>query len=156
MANVIAQYKKTAVGRLYLKVKHKGQAWEDLGLVSEAIITDAFIALLVSVLEAGSAADLQSMKYHAAGSSNTAESAADTTLGLQIGARSVGTQASTGPGNYRSVGTITFAAPDTLREHGLFSQAVGGTLMDRSVFADVPVFAGSLVQFTYDLTIAGS
>lgn len=156
MANVVSSYKKTAVGRLYVQVKHKGEAWQNLGLVSEAIITDDFIALLVSVLSNGAAADLQSMKYHAAGSGNVPESPADTTLGLQIGLRAVGTQTSTGPGNYRSVGTITFSGPDTVREHGLFSQAAGGVLMDRSVFAGIAVYAGTLIQFTYDLTIAGS
>lgn len=152
----LKRYEKTAVGRLFAKVKHSGQEWEDLGLISEAVITNAFIALLISVLQNGAAADLQSMKFHAAGTDGTAESAAQVVLGAQVGSRVVGSQTSTGAGNYRSVASVTFAAPGNIQEHGLFSQAIGGVLMDRSVFAAIPVAPGSIIQFTYDLTIAGS
>lgn len=156
MQNKLARDTKRAFGRLSVRVKHPGQPWQNLGVVSERMITDAFIALLVSVMTGGAATALQNLKYHGTGSGNTAESASDTTLETPVGARVIGTQESTGPGNYRTVASVSYSGAENIREHGIFSAAVGGTLLDRSVFVAIPVVNGTLVQYTYDLTISGT
>lgn len=146
---------RTSFGRLSARVKHPGQAWEDMGVISERLITNAFIALLVSVLQAGSATALQNFKYHASGTGTNPENAANTALQTQVDTRVVGTQTTTGPGNYRSVANVSYSGVGNITEHGLFSAASVGTMMDRSVFAAIPVVNGTLIEFTYDLTISG-
>lgn len=148
------------VGQLRVKVLHPGDCeWRDYGLVSEALVTNAAIAQLVGILlgDAGGAfsAVAKSWKYHATGTGSTAEAYTDTALVAEVGTRVVGSQASTGPGNYRTVAVVTYTAPLTIREHGVFSAASGPTCLDRSVIAPVPVINGTQVQYDYQLVFAG-
>lgn len=156
--NEVHTFTAKLVGQLYIKYRHLGELdWTDLGLVSEAIVTDAFIAMLILELQGTNQADLQTYKYHASGTGTAAESAADTALGTEVETRTpTGSQTSTGAGNYRSVAIHSYSGSFAITEHGLFSNFTGPTLLDRSKFTAINVTSGSQIQFTYDLTVTGS
>lgn len=154
--NVVKRHKGTLVGKLSIKVKEPGEDWIDLGVVSEAIVTQAAVAQIISVLQGGSAATLQTFRFHASGTGNAAEASTNISLGSEVESRESGTQVSLGAGNYRSVATHAYAAEFAITEHGLFSASSGGVLFDRSKFAPILVSSGTSIEFTYDLTIFGS
>lgn len=157
-ANVVNSSEYKLKGSLGIRYRHPGEeTWTDLGIVSENIVTNAAIAILVSVLQGGSATTLQNFKWHASGTSSTAESASDTTLGTEIGeVRDEGTQTTAGAGTYQSVATHTYSSTYAVTEHGIFTAASGGTLLDRSVFTAINVVVATQIQFTYTLTITGA
>lgn len=149
--------KKEICGTLRLRYRRSPQfKWIDRGIVATRIVTDAAIAELVSVLQAGAATELQNFRFHGSGTGSTAETASDTQLETEVETRDTGTQTSTGAGNYRTVATHTYTGAANITEHGVFSQSTGGVMLDRSVFAAVPISTGSQIEFTYDLTITGS
>lgn len=154
--NNVKRHEVRLVGSLSAKVKHPGEEWVDLGVISEAIVTQSAIAQLISVLQAGSATTLQSFKFHATGTGNAAESSTNTSLGTEVGSRVTGTQVSLLAGNYHSEATIIYTAEHAITEHGLFSASSGGVLFDRSKFAPILVESGTTVVYTYDLTVVGS
>ena len=124
----------------------------DLGLLSQRVVTDAFVNYLVDELQA-SQAPFSTFKYHGSGTGTAAESASDTALGTPVESRATGTQAEGATANvYKSVGTVASTATRAITEHGLFSAATGPTLMDRSVFTAVNVVNGDSIEFTYQLT----
>ena len=142
---------------LEAKVRHSpNRPWQNLGVICERIVTNAAIAELISVLQAGSAVTLQNFKFHASGTGVNAESATDTALQTEVETRDTGTQTSPGAGQYRTVATHTYAGTFAITEHGVFSLASGGVLLDRSVFASINVVNGSQIQWTYTLTVIGS
>jgi len=154
--NDVKRHVGTLIGKLSIRVKHPDEDWVDLGTVSEAIVTQGAIAQIISVLQGGSAATLQSFRFHASGTGNAAEASSNISLGAEVESRESGTQVSLGAGNYRSVATHAYAAEFAITEHGLFSASSGGVLFDRSKFAPILVGAGTSIEFTYDLTIFGS
>jgi len=92
-------------------------------------------------------------KFHEVGTSNQAESNADTALIATSGiARATGTQVEFAADQYRSVATITADTTETWQEHGIFNIAAAGVLMDRSIFAGIAVNNLDQVQFTYTIT----
>jgi hypothetical protein len=131
--------------------------YQDLGVISTKLVTDAFIEYLVDELQA-SAGGIAGFSYHGSGISSTAESATDTTLVSEIAVtRANGTQGEgLTPNIYNAMGTQFYDGSYAVREHGLFNAASGGTLMDRSVFAAINVADGDGIEFTYELTITGS
>jgi hypothetical protein len=142
---------------LSAKVKHPGQkTWNDLGVISERIVTNAFIALIVDELTNTDRPAMQTMKFHASGTGVNAESGGDTALQTEVETRDTGTQTTPGAGQYRTVATHTYGTGFAITEHGVFSASVVGTLLDRSVFSPINVVNGSQIQWTYTLTITGS
>lgn len=142
---------------LRARMRHPGdRQWTDLGILSEMIVTAAAIADLITVMQAGSASNLQNYKFHASGTGTNPESGANTTLQTEVETRDSGTQTNPSPGVYRTVATHTYAAPHSITEHGVLSALTLGLLLDRSVFAAIPVVIGSQVQWSYDLTVSGT
>ena len=142
---------------LSARVKHAGsKKWDDLGVICERTVTNAAIADLVSILQAGSATAWQNFKFHASGTGTNGESAGDTALQTEVETRDTGTQTSPGAGQYQTVATHTYAGSFAIAEHGVLSASSGGILLDRSVFAAINVVAASQVEWTYTLTISGS
>ncbi|HUW11593.1 MAG TPA: hypothetical protein VM537_17810 [Anaerolineae bacterium] len=125
----------------------------DYGLLSERLVTTAFVNFMVDQL-VGETSEFGDFKFHDCGTGVVAEDVSDTAMGTQYGgARATGTQLEGASANiYRSVGTISFTGALAITEHGLFSIVTAGTLMDRSVFAAINVADGDSIAFTYELT----
>lgn len=124
----------------------------DYGIVSRRVVTNAYANLVVDDLQ-GAAAAHSTLNYHAIGTDGTAESASDTTLGVEVESRATGTQTEGASANeYETVGTITATASRAVVEHGVFSASTGGTLMDRSVFSVVNLSSGDSFEGTYTYT----
>lgn len=128
---------------------------ESYGILSRRVITTAGVNALVDAAQ-GLGPLFSNFKWHDSGTSNAAESSANTTLGAPAGpARVSGTQGEGASANiYKTVGTITYGGSATIVEHGLFDASTSGVLLDRSVFSGIPVALNDAIQFTYELTIA--
>ena len=160
MDDIKAEGLVTFQAALSARIIHAGDGphrYEDLGVISTKLVTDAFIELLVDELQA-STGGIADFSYHGSGISSTAESASDTALISEIAvSRTGGTQGEgLTPNIYSAIGIQYYDAAYSVREHGLFNAASGGTLMDRSVFAAINVGDGDGIEFTYELTITGS
>lgn len=153
------------LGALWAKVHHDDGSTDDLGLISARVVTTAGVNYIVSAFQ--NLAELELMRFHGIGTSSTAESTADTTLGTEAttqynttSTRPQGSLASGASANtFETVATVTVKASIAVTEHGIFTQASapGGTLLDRSVFAVVNLAAAEGISFQYDLTLpAGS
>lgn len=140
------------VGRLYAEhITHSGT--KDLGLISTKVVTNVGVAFIVDAFQ--NLAEVDLMKYHAAGISINAESQTDTQLGAEQESRAIGTSEEGATANvYKTVATIPYTAAHAITEHGIFSDPALGTLLDRSVFSPINVDAGESVKFTYELTFA--
>ena len=132
----------------------------DYGVVSHRVVTDTFVAALVTSLRTN--ASPGTFKYHGLGANTQVESATDTALLGEFqseyavaNVRVTGTQANTGTNIYVTVGTHTFSANVAVTEHGVFDNATqgSGVLMDRSKFAVINLQTGESLQSTYSLTI---
>lgn len=133
---------------------------EQLGLLSEKVITTAGVTYLCADMAAG-ASDINLFKFHGFGSGATAEAAGDTALVTEYttqyatdNVRPTGSQVPS-TNTYTSVGTFSPDATVTVAEHGLFSQAAtgGGTLWDRSLTGSVALTGSAdSLQATYVLT----
>jgi hypothetical protein len=142
---------------LSAQVRHAGESrWSDLGIISERIVTAAFIALITDELTNTDRPAMQTLKFHASGTGTNAESGSDTALQTEVETRDTGTQTSPGAGQYQTVATHTYGTAFAITEHGVLSASSGGTLLDRSKFAAINVVNGSQIQWTYTLTITGS
>ena len=142
--------------QLSARIIHKNGKYEALGVISERLVTDAFINLLVDELQA-STGGIANFSYHGSGIGSAVESGTDTVLGSEVDTRTNGTQGEGATQNiYKSVGTVNYAASFAIVEHGLFNASTGGTLMDRSVFGAINVADGDAIEFSYELTITGS
>ena len=129
--------------------------WIELGLLSERVVTNAFVNLLVDALQGISGATINTFKYHDTGTGTTAEAVGNTGLETPCGeARDTGTQIEGASANiYKSVATHTYAGTFDITEHILSNAAAAGTTMDRGVFSAIPVEAGDEVEWSYSLTI---
>lgn len=150
-------------GRLWVKHIAADGAVTDYGLVSLRVVTTAGVGFIVDAFQ--NLVELETMKYHGIGTSNTAESAAQTALAGELSTqynpdntRATGSTTEGASANiYRTVGTNTVdAAGLSIVEHGIFSQAAtgGGVMIDRSVFAGISMTTGDSLQTTYDLTFS--
>ncbi len=138
-------------GTLYAKVISSGLE-QRLGLISVNKVTQVGVAYIVDAMQGS--ATITNLKYHGSGTSNTAESNGDTTLGTEVGSRSTGTTTEGASANvYRSVATLSYGSSYTIVEHGLFSAVSSGTLFDRSVFAGISAGTTVSIEFTYDWTL---
>lgn len=125
---------------------------EDCGWLSGGKVTTAFRDKECDELEGTGGGEYADFDFHEVGTSNQAESNADTALILTTGiARASGTPTSPG-GTFVNVGTITADSTETWQEHGLFCNAAGATLMDRSLTGGQAVNNLDQVQYTYTLT----
>jgi len=147
-------------GRLWVKHFKADGEIVDYGLVSMRVVTTVGVNFIVDAFQ--NIVELESMKYHGIGTSNTAEAVGDTSLGTELttqynpdNTRGTGSTTEGATANiYRTVGTNTVDAIVSIVEHGIFSQAAtgGGTLLDRSVFSTISMGSGDSLQTTYDLT----
>jgi hypothetical protein len=151
----------TMISRLYVKVRRADGRWEDFGLVSTRVVTDAGATAIVDNFR-GAVANIASFKFHGIGTGSTAEAATDTALVTECttalnpdNTRATGSQGNNGAKVYRTVGLNTVDAGVVVTEQGLFTQAAtgGGTLLDRSIFGGITLVAGDAFQSTYDLTV---
>lgn len=133
----------------------KVQGWgflERLGWLSGGKVTVAFISEEVSELVSSVGSEYADFDFHEVGTSNQAESNADTALITTSGiSRVTGTPTNADP-IYRSVGTITADATETWEEHGLFNNTTGAALMDRALTGGQSVNSSDQVQYTYEIT----
>ncbi len=129
---------------------------ENVGLVSHGKVTVEFRDFTVDQLQTETS-EWGDFKFHRPGTSNQAESSADTGLIADAGLTATGTQIEgAGADIYKSVATVTADATETWEEHSIASQtgAGGGELMDRSLISpNVSVVNLDTVEFTYEITI---
>lgn len=142
----------TPTGRLYATKVRPDGSFEDLGLVSTKVVTDAGVAYIVNAFL--NTTELENMKFHGTGTGTTAEAASQTALVTEVATRATGSTVVGGSANvYRTVGTVAYSGTFAITEHGVFSASSAGTMLDRSVFAAINVISGDSIQFTYDLTL---
>ena len=139
-------------GMLSIKANVKGEVF-DLGLVSVNVVTTAGVNFVIDAIQG--LATITNLKYHASGTTNTAEAIDDTALAVEVDVRVAGTQIEGASANiYKTVATLVYTDTRTIVEHGLFDQlALGGTLFDRSVFTGIPVDTSTSIEFTYEWTL---
>lgn len=135
---------------------------EQLGLLSQRLVTDAGVAFLVDAFQ--NLVELENMKFHAIGTGATAEAATQTALVTELttqytpdSTRATGTITETAANIYQTVATNTLSgAGAVLREHAVMSQAAtgGGTMLDRSLFNTIDLADGDGFTSDYRLTIA--
>lgn len=148
------------IGHLWLSVFHRDGSFEDLGLVSCRVVTNAGVGFIVDAFQ--NLTELENMKYHALGTGTNAEAVGDTSLQTELttqysvsGTRPTGTtgEKSGDAKTYETTATITVSATVAATEHGIMSQATtGGTLLDRSVFSVVNLASTESIAATYQLT----
>lgn len=136
--------------------------YENLGLLSTKVITDAGVAFLVDDWD-NNGTDLTNLNFHGCGTGTTAEDQTQTALVTECttvlnpdNTRATGTRSQPAANQYRTVGTPSFDGAAAVTEHGIFSQAAtgGGTMWDRSVFSAINVASGDSIQFTYTCTVS--
>lgn len=133
---------------------------EDYGVVSRKVVTDTGVAYIVDAFQ--NSVELETMKYHALGTSAAAEGAGQTALTTELttqynpdNTRATGTLTEGATANiFKTVGTNTLDAGATVEEHGLLNQAAtgGGVLLDRSLTGTKTLASGEGLQSTYELT----
>lgn len=125
---------------------------ENLGWLSGAKVTSAFVSEEIDELVSATASEYADFDYHEVGTSSTAESNAHTALQTTSGiARATGTPTDADP-IYQSVATITADATETWEEHGIFNNSSGAAMMDRNLTGGQAVVPSDQVQYTYQLT----
>lgn len=117
-------------------------------------VTISGVCYIVDSFQNSTSYPLDAFKYHACGTSSTAEGNNDTALGAQVETRVIGSQGEAQAAYvYKTVATITMTGSHAIAEHGLFSASSGGTLLDRSVFSAINVESGDSIQFTYQMIL---
>ena len=126
---------------------------ENVGQVSCGKVTTAYrdYQSLNMVTDATAFGDF---KFHAVGTSATAEANTDTALITDSGiTRVAGNQTNPTAPTYQTVATITADSTETWQEHGVFNIISAGTLLDRSLISPtVAVVNLDTVTFTYVAT----
>lgn len=131
----------------------------DYGLLGVKLVTNNGVGYIVDAFQ--NSVELENMKYHGIGTTNTAEAQADSALAAEIttaynpdSTRATGTTTESAANIYRTVGTNTVDGAVAAVEHGIFSQAAtgGGVLLDRTVFTVINLASGDGLETTYDLT----
>lgn len=126
---------------------------EELGWLSGAKVTDAFVSEIIDELVSATASEFADFDFHEVGTDNTAEDNAQTALIATSGiARATGSPTDSDP-DYVNVATITADATETWEEHGIFNNSSGAALMDRSLTGGQSVNSSDQVQYTYTLTL---
>ena len=162
--NVIAPFANlfgivTITSKLEARLRKADGTWINYGVLSYRLVTNNGVGFIVDAFQ--NIVEMEIMKYHGVGTTNTAENAADSALAAESttilnpdSTRGTGTTTESASNAYQTVGTVTFDGAGTIVEHGLFSQAAtgGGTLYDRSVFTGIGVASGDSIQFTYTCT----
>lgn len=129
----------------------------DYGIVSRRVVTTAGVNFLVDAFQ--NIVEIELMKFHASGTSATAEAVGDTALiaeATTITDRATGSQTEGASANiYKTVGTQSYTGSGTIQEHGIFSVVTEstGVLWDRSLTGGQAVVAGSAIEWTYSLTV---
>jgi len=132
----------------------RGGFVENLGWLSGAKVTDAFVSEEIDELVSAVGTEYADFDSHEVGTSAQAEDNNDTALIATSGiARAAGTPTDADP-IYRSVATVTADATETWEEHGLFNNTTGAALMDRSLTGGQSVNSSDQVSYTYELTKA--
>jgi hypothetical protein len=127
---------------------------EDLGWLSGAKVTDAFVSEEIDELVSATSSEYADFDFHEVGTDNTAEDNDDTALGVTSGiARATGSPTDSDP-DYVNVGTVTADATETWEEHGLFNNSTSVALMDRSLTGGQAVNSSDQVAYTYTLSKA--
>lgn len=140
-----------------------GHPIEDYGIVSNRLVTDAFVAAVVDALDVGVGFTLSNFRYHGLGTGSTAEAANQTALVTELTTEYTGNVRATGTATQPSANIYTSTATNTLdsgtpalREHAVFTQAAtgGGTMLDRSLYAAINLdgTVGDGMQSAYSLT----
>ena len=127
---------------------------ENLGFLSGAKVTDAFVSEEIDELVSTSGTEYADFDSHEVGTDNTAEDNDHTALQATTGiARAAGTPTDSDP-IYQSVASITADATESFEEHGLFNNTSGASMMDRNLTGGQSVTSSDVVQYTYQLTKA--
>lgn len=140
--------------RLRLLEEMQGQRGfvENLGWLSGAKVTSAFVSEEIDELVSATGSEYADFDYHEVGTSSTAESNAHTALQTTSGiARATGTPTDADP-IYRSVATVTADTSETWQEHGIFNNSTGPAMMDRNLTGGQAVVGSDQVQYTFELT----
>lgn len=125
---------------------------EDLGLLSQGKVTDAFVSEEIDELNSATSSEYADFDSHEVGTDATAEDNNQTALIATTGiARAAGTPTDSDP-IYQSVATVTADDAEAFEEHGLFNNTTGAALMDRSLTGGQSVNPSDQVQYTYQLT----
>lgn len=141
------------VGLLSAKVIRANGEVQDLGVISTKKVTTAFRDYVVDSLQNSTTSPLDTFKYHASGTDNTAEANTQTALIAEVETRATGTQIEGATANiFKTVATVTYTATRAIVEHGIFSASTSGTMMDRSVFSTINVDNNDSIEFTYEIT----
>jgi len=132
----------------------------DYGVLSTRLVTNNGAGFIVDAFQ--NLVELETMKFHGIGTTNTAEAAGDSALAAELSTvynpdntRATGTTTEQSAQVYETVGTNTVDGSAAVVEHGIFSQAAtgGGTLLDRSVFSTINLASADSLQTTYRLTV---
>lgn len=147
--------------QLFLRKIHRDGTIDNLGLAGIKVVTTVGAGFIVDAFQ--NTVELETMKYHGVGETNTAEDASDTDLVAELtteyttnSTRATGTTTEGASANiYETVATNSFDAAVALVEHGIFSDAAvgSGVLLDRTVFAVVNLGSGESLESTYDFTV---
>lgn len=156
--------------RLLVRRRRDSRFWdgldfEDYGIVSRRLVTDAFVAAVVDALDSGVGFTLSNFKYHGIGTGTTAEAANQTALVTELTTEYTGNARATGTATQPSANIYTSTATNTLdsgtpalREHAVFTQSAtgGGTMLDRSLFSAINLdgTAGDGLSSAYSLTLS--
>lgn len=125
---------------------------EDLGWLSGAKVTDAFVSEEIDELVSATGSEYADFDYHEVGTDDTAEDNDQTALIATSGiARATGTPTDADP-IYRSVATVTADATETWDEHGIFNNSSGAAMMDRNLTGGQSVVSSDQVEYTHELT----
>ena len=140
-------------GHLYVRVIKKDGEIVNYGLVSNRVVTTAFVNEMVDQLQTETST-WGDFKYHDSGVGTTGAVVGDTDIETTDGeSRVTGSQEEGASANiYKSIGTIGYTTTKAITEHGLFNASTSGILLDRHVFSAINVDNGDSIQFTYELT----
>ena len=126
---------------------------EDLGWLSGALVTDAFVSEIVDELVSATATEFADFDFHEVGTNSAAENNDHTALQTSSGiARATGSPTDSDP-DYDNAGTITADATETWEEHGLFNNSTSVALMDRNLTGGQAVNSSDQITYTLSVTV---
>ena len=99
------------------------------------------------------------MSHMAVGSGSTAATAANTTLGSELGRVSLASTTTSGTYNQNLVYSATFGAgtgTGNVTEAGIFNAASSGTMLCRTTFALITKGAGDTLQVTWTVNLTAT
>lgn len=149
-----------AVGELRGFVTHQDGTVTDYGVLGYHLVLTAGKNFVASAFD--NTVEVETLKYHAFGTGNTAASAGDTALQTELttqyavsNTRPTGSQ-SHSSNTYITAGTLSPSATVAVQEWGLANQAsnAGGTFLDRQVYTSVGLTNVDSFTVTYTLTLS--